>query len=112
MDTVKVLKALADETRFKILVLLLRHNFCVRALSKKIELTESAVSQHLKVLKEAGLLVGEKKGYFMHYDVDRNALRMLASKIEELADIQRELCRPESFEGSQDCHGNYKGHKS
>ena len=28
---------------------------------EKLELTESAVSQHLKVLKEAGLLVGEKK---------------------------------------------------
>ena len=38
MDTVKVLKALADETRFKILVLLLRHNFCVRALSKNSSL--------------------------------------------------------------------------
>lgn len=112
METVKVLKALADETRFKILLLLLQHNYCVRALSKKLGLTESAISQHLKVLREAGLLVGEKKGYYMHYDVDRKALRTLASKIEELTEIQREVCRPENMEGSKNHHGNCKCHKS
>lgn len=96
MEVTKVLKAIADETRFKILILLLQHNYCVRALSRKLELSESAISQHLKVLREVGLLVGEKKGYFMHYDVDRNTLHELASKIEELAAIEREVCNPEN----------------
>lgn len=90
-----VLKALAEETRLKIVKMLLRHNYCVRALSRNLGLSEAAISQHLKVLREAGLLVGEKKGYFMHYDVDRKALRQLASEIEELARIEREICNPE-----------------
>ena len=66
MDRMLVLKAIADETRMKILLLLLRHNYCVRALARKLELSEGAVSQHLKILRDAGLLIGEKKGYFMH----------------------------------------------
>lgn len=48
----------------------LQHNYCVRALSRNIGLSEVAILQHLKVLREAGLLTGEKKGYYMHYDVD------------------------------------------
>ena len=61
METTKILKAIADGTRFKILTLLLQQNYCVRALSRKLGLSESAISQHLKVLREAGLLVGVKK---------------------------------------------------
>lgn len=59
MDRSLVLKAIADETRMKILTLLLEHNYCVRALARSLELSEAAISQHLKVLREAGLLIGE-----------------------------------------------------
>lgn len=110
-----VLKAIADETRFKILKMLLEHNYCVRALSRKLELSESAISQHLKVLREAGLIVGVKKGYFVHYDVDRDTLHELASKIEELAAIEREVCNPENVgcESSEQkrCHVQRSSHK-
>src|SRR5690554_4561560 len=115
MEITKVLKAIADETRFKILKMLLKHNYCVRALSRKLELSESAVSQHLKVLREAGLLIGVKKGYFMHYDVDRDTLSELSLKIEELAKIEREVCNPTSAgcESSEQkrCHIHRNGHE-
>jgi ArsR family transcriptional regulator len=96
MDKKKVLKAIADETRMSILKLLLRHNYCVRALANELNLTEATISQHLKVMREAGLLAGEKRGYFMHYTVERTMLRELAKEIEALADIEQEACRPES----------------
>ena len=95
MDTRLILKAIADETRTKILTLLLRHNYCVRALARNLGLTEATISQHLKVLREAGLIVGVKKGYFMHYDVERGVLHELAQEIEALAVIERETCSPE-----------------
>ena len=47
MDFQKVLKAIADETRLKILMLLLRHNYCVRALANELKLSEATISQHL-----------------------------------------------------------------
>ncbi|NLM44608.1 MAG: winged helix-turn-helix transcriptional regulator [Clostridiales bacterium] len=115
MEVTKILKAIADETRFKMLKLLLQHNYCVRALARKLGLSESAISQHIKVLKEAGLLIGVKKGYYMHYDVDRDILRQLSTKIEELAAIERELCNPEKVgcKSSEQkiCHVRKSGHK-
>ena len=52
----KILKAVADENRMLILKLLLEFDFCVRALSKKVGISEAAVSQHLKIMREAGLI--------------------------------------------------------
>lgn len=95
VDVTPVLKAVADETRIQIISLLLKHNYCVGALARRLNLSEAAISQHLKVLREAGLLIGEKRGYFMHYDVDRRQLHALAAKFEELAAIEREACNPE-----------------
>ena len=95
MDKTLVLKAVADETRMNILTLLLGHNYCVRALARNLKLSEATISQHLKVLREAGLLVGEKRGYFMHYEVERAVLHELASEIEALAAIERKVCTPE-----------------
>lgn len=109
MDKTKVLKAIADESRMSILELLLKHNYCVRALANELELTEATVSQHLKVLREAGLLVGEKRGYFMHYIVEREVLRELAKEIEALAAIEAKVCHPEErddcpAEEKEECH--------
>ena len=96
MNTTLVLKAIADPTRMNILKLLLKHNYCVRALANNLNLSEATISQHLKVLREAGLLIGEKRGYFMHYDVDRSALHELAKEIAALADLERDPCTEET----------------
>jgi len=95
MDKSLLLKALADETRMNILILLLERNYCVRALARRLEITEAAVSQHLKVLRDAGLVQGERKGYFTHYDVQRQVLHNLAREIDALADIERQACTQE-----------------
>lgn len=112
--TITILKAISDDTRLKIVKLLLKHNYCVGALARRLNLSEAAISQHLKVLREAGLLIGEKRGYFMHYDVDREQLRTLAADFEELAAIQREACKPEEEDCMQEkrakCHV-YKSEK-
>ena len=105
MDEVTVLKAVSDGTRMKILKLLLRQNYCVRALARQLDISEAAVSQHLKVLREAELLVPEKRGYFVHYDVRRNALLELASTIAGLASIERTKCTPAS---GGCCHSEQK----
>ena len=101
-----ILKALADDTRMQIVKLLLQHNYCVRALATNIGLTESAVSQQLKVLREANLLVGEKRGYFMHYALNREELKSLANQIEQLAEIHREDGQPS--EGGCQKYGHCK----
>ena len=69
---------LADPTRLKLLRLLLQQRepdaLCVNALAYCLGVTQPAVSQHLKVLKSAGLVKGQKRGYRVHYFVNRNTL--------------------------------------
>ncbi|MCR4819042.1 MAG: metalloregulator ArsR/SmtB family transcription factor [Fretibacterium sp.] len=113
MDRTSVLKAIADETRMRIITLLLQRNYCVRALARKLEVSEAAVSQHLKVLRGAGLLVGEKIGYFVHYDVKRDVLHELTQSIESLIAIERKACSPEDGgcwdEETTKCHNRETG---
>ncbi len=80
-----VLKSLADETRMEILNLLLTHDLCVGALARNLGISEAAVSQHLKILRKAGVIKGEKRGYFTHYYADRDALKNTANQIIETA---------------------------
>lgn len=86
LEIVKKLKALGDETRFKLFLLLSEKRICVKGLAKTLEISESAVSQHLKVLKEAGLVKGEKVGYYVHYIVQKDVLTELQGLIGKLAD--------------------------
>ncbi len=50
-------------------------------------LTEAAVSQHLKILKNVGLVTGERKGYFMHHQVNQNLLKQVANNLVEMSEI-------------------------
>jgi DNA-binding transcriptional ArsR family regulator len=89
-------KALSDPTRLRLIRLLSGNSagdcetsadvcggrgfLCVNALAHRLGVTQSAVSQHLRVLRQAGLVNGERRGVFVHYMLDRNALdRSLAA---------------------------------
>ncbi len=60
----EIMKSLGDETRYNLVKLLLQHDFCVGALAKGLDMSESAVSQHLKVLRNTEIVKGEKKRIF------------------------------------------------
>ena len=78
MEAGVLLKALGDSTRYLIFRHLLERKHCVRSLSKKLQITESAVSQHLKTLREAGLVYGQRCGHHVHYFPVQEALDFLA----------------------------------
>ncbi|MFO7820286.1 MAG: metalloregulator ArsR/SmtB family transcription factor, partial [Halanaerobacter sp.] len=83
------LKALADKKRLKIVELLLKKDYCVKALAKEVEMSESAVSQHLKRLREVGLIVGEKRGYWVHYVVQVDEVVGLGQELIELTEQEQ-----------------------
>jgi len=101
----RILKALADENRLTIIGMLLTHDLCVGALSKHLDISEAAVSQHLKVLREAGLVTGEKRGYYTHYGVNRELIRQTAGELERLAEQQREEMECGKGDGHTCCRG-------
>jgi len=86
-EFVQILKTLSDETRFELIKLLLTHDLCVGALAHHLRISEAAVSQHLKLLREAGLVKGEKRGYWTHYMVEKNKLNELAELLRELTNL-------------------------
>lgn len=92
MQQLQQFKALGDESRLNIVTMLLERNYCVGALAKNLGISEAAVSQHLKVLSDAGLLTKERSGYFMHYDVDRDELNRLGQTLAEMAATIRQQC--------------------
>jgi len=83
-DFTKVLKAVADENRLKIICLLLEYDYCVSALAKRIGISEAAVSQQLQILRRAGLVKGEKRGYWTHYAVEKKVIGELANDLKAL----------------------------
>ncbi len=93
MDISVMLKALGEPTRLSIFQQLLVRKHCVRSLSKKLGITESAVSQHMKVLKEAGLVYGERFGYHIHYLPKQSAMDGLCAAFSEMNQQSLALCR-------------------
>jgi len=85
-DLVKLFKALADPTRARILVHLTDGDLCVGALARRLGVTHSAVSQHLRILREAGLVEGDKRGYWVHYSLDRRQIRSISAKVSNWLD--------------------------
>ena len=77
-----IFKALSDPTRLRLVKLLSECSpgeckgeaLCVNALASELGVSQSAVSQHLRVLRQVGLVRGVRQGYFVHYSLDRDRL--------------------------------------
>ena len=87
-DLSRFFRALGDETRLHLVSLLAQQEpgkaFCVGRLARELDVTPSAVSQHLRVLKDLGLVHGERRSYRIHYFLDQERLA-------EYQDLAREL---------------------
>ncbi len=79
-----IFKILAVESRIRMLELLKARPFCVNALAKHLGITPAAVSQHLRILREADLVIPDKRGYFVHYRINEKTLHLWDEKIRKL----------------------------
>lgn len=70
MDTPNIFKTLSDNNRLRILKALQTKKLCVCEIRALLELANSTVSQHLKILKEAGFIVEEKDGKWVNYKIN------------------------------------------
>jgi len=87
-------KILSVETRLRIVRLLQSHPLCVNGLARRLNITPAAVSQHLRVLRHAGLVQSERRGYFMHYRINAAALARCGEQLQSLLSpppLRREL---------------------
>ncbi len=71
----RIFKALSTPARVQIVTLLKDRNLCVNALAARLEVSPAAVSQHLRILRDADLVVSEKRGNYVHYRINPETLR-------------------------------------
>lgn len=84
-ELAETFKALSDPTRLRLVKLLNEGGgaLCVNALAQRLAVTQSAVSQHLRVLRQAGLVRGERRGSFVHYSLDQDRLERYKAQLRE-----------------------------
>ena len=122
-ELTKVFKALSDSNRLKIFVILSERTLCVNALVNCFDLSQPAVSQHLRMLKEAGLIKAEKRGYWVHYSANKEKAQQVLKRFNSLLggekyvrnNKQKKCEHPERLKGKpgecapeqiEECHGD------
>lgn len=75
MELAQLLKALADETRIRILNLLREEKLCVCEMEVILGISQSNASRHLNKLKMAKIIVCEKKGQWVYYSLNNRLLK-------------------------------------
>ena len=74
INSAKTLHVLTEPTRYSLIRLLQEHHYCVSALAIGLGISESAVSQHLSILKKHNIVTGVRIGYHIHYHVNVDIL--------------------------------------
>jgi ArsR family transcriptional regulator len=70
----RIFKVLSVGTRVRMIALLKRRSLCVNALARALDITPAAISQHLRILRDADIVIADKQGYFVHYRVNEKTL--------------------------------------
>ena len=95
------LKVLSVGTRLRIIQLLNGRALCVNALAHRLDITQSAVSQHLRILREADLVIDEKRGYYVHYRLNEETFSKWKEAINHVLELKLDNCPRKK--GKQKC---------
>ena len=88
-DLIKALKAISDETRLRILNVLLERECCVCEVMQALDISESRASRNLGIIQEAGFLKARRDGTWMLYSVDWEAPNRYAISLAKLIKASR-----------------------
>lgn len=79
-------KVLSDPTRLKIVKLLAESGgpLCVNAITHRLGVSQSAVSQHLRVLRQTGMATGDRSGFNVHYSLNADVSGRYREMMREL----------------------------
>ena len=95
-NMVAIFKALGDENRIRILKLLHGGEKCACELLEELNIRQSTLSHHMKILCDAGLVIGRKEGKCMHYSICCEGVCGLRTML-------RELLEPENLPANCNC---------
>ncbi len=82
-DLLKIFKALADETRLRILYLLMEREACVLEIKQAMRISQTRASRNLGILHDAGLLKARREGPLVFYSLDTRYIKKNCSGLDE-----------------------------
>ena len=96
-EQAKVFKALCDPKRLAILEQLRSGEKCACVLQEPLDLTQSGLSYHMKILCDSGVVVGRKEGKWMHYSISHEGAAVAMKCLQELTkitctDVEKSCC--------------------
>ena len=83
-DLIKAIKALSDETRLRILNILLERECCVCEVMQALDISQSRASRNLGIIQEAGFVKVRREGAWMLYSVDWETANRYAASLSRL----------------------------
>ena len=83
-DPVTFFKAMGCRARYEIFCLLLKNQLCVGAIAEKLGYSQPSVSQHLRVLKQAGIVEDRRCGYHVHYIINTEIIKQTSDYLSTL----------------------------
>ena len=83
-EYVSVFKALADETRLKIIQMLSSGELCACNILEEFNITQPTLSYHMKILTECGLVKGVEEGSWMKYTINNERLEIVKDIYEDV----------------------------
>jgi ArsR family transcriptional regulator len=94
MSLDQVFEALSSGVRRKILAYLSATELTAGEIAERFEISKPSISKHLSILGNAGLIVGERRGQFIHYRLVRdNLLNTLNGYLQDVCPVARPLKR-------------------
>ena len=111
-EYVPLLKALADETRLKIVDLLTCGEMCACQLLENFDITQPTLSYHMKILCDSGIVKGRRNGTWMYYSNNENVIGTVSGLLSDII-LKKDKCMskydgPSSGNSSNNCNCNTK----
>jgi len=83
-ELIKLFKALSDETRIRILKVLLERECCVCEVMQALDISQSRASRNLGILETAGFVKSRRDGLWIVYSIDKQTMNSHAASLTEM----------------------------
>ena len=87
-DIAKVFKAFCDESRIEILKELSDSEKCACKLLEKLEIGQSTLSHHMKILCDSGIVIGRKEGKWTHYSINSEGIKIAKDLLKNITKME------------------------
>ena len=94
-----IFKAMSDETRLKILIMLTRGKTCACKILEEFNFTQPTLSYHMKQLTDSGLVGSVKEGKWVHYSINKSRVDLINDFVTSISQIgdTADNCKEDKF---------------